>query len=468
MNHPQGRPTKPAGGRQTPTRGAPPFTSLGKALAAPPEPPAAHRPSRRRRWRGTLTLIAAAGLTLVLIDRRPEWREPVVPPEVPKAVVKSWKEAVRRVEEDRHERVGSRVVVPMPPELLHYDDRRRFLAVQVAETLEREYVLPADEYDLATLARTGELVEMSQVGETYVLYGVGALATGEPLCRYDRESGLDIPLYPDYLAYLQADETSDAAVSKLHDRQARLVAERARLGRKAAARRRALTAEIAALDHDRDVIIRRQERAAALYEDFETRRLLSGKLRFLEATARHLDPSYDLDEPAGRRALRGRLASLIRPQARDVLLEIAAGYHQLFRRPLPITSLVRSQRYQERLRLLNPNATNIEAPPHATGLAFDVYTGHMSGTEQSYLFAAVSRLEQDGRVEALFERNRQHVHVFVFADGARPPETLIADSLARVGPPVLPRRRVPGKAKPPVAAAPAAAKAPLPALRALR
>jgi hypothetical protein len=381
-------------------------------------------------------------------------------------VLRTWRNAVRKVEEDRRERVGSRVVVPVPAELLHYDDRRRFLAVQVAETRERDYTLPGDDADLSALARSGELVEMEPVGESYVLYGVGAMASGEPFCHYDRDSGLDIPLYPDYLAYEQADDAIDAEVGKRHDRQARLKSERARLARGAATRRRALSAEILSDEHETDLVIRQQERAAMLYDDYDTRRKLAGKLKLLKGTAIGLDPGYDLDDPASRRALRGRLLSFIRPQARDVLLEIAGSYHDLFGRPLPVTSLVRSQRYQERLRRTNPNATSIDSPPHATGLAFDVYTGHMTAIEQAHLLTTVARLEQAARVEALFERNRQHVHVFVFGGGARPAETLIAASLAQVGPQAIPRRRaLPARGPAPVATAAKANLPPLPAIR---
>ena len=108
-----------------------------------------------------------------------------------------------------------------------------------------------------------------------------------------------------------------------------------------------------------------------------------------------------------------------------------------------MTSLVRSQRYQEQPaqdELPTPPASN--PPPHATGLAFDVYTRHMTATEQaSLLFGSVAALEPPaGRVEALFERNRDHVHVFVFGNGARPAESLIAASIASLRPALPPRR----------------------------
>jgi hypothetical protein len=283
-----------------------------------------------------------------------------------------------------------------------------------------------------------------------MLYGVGAHASGEPFAHYDRESRVDVPLYPDYLAFEQGDQDFDDAVREALGRRERLQAERARLPRAAASRRRALASEMGSLQRTADALIRRQERAALFYEDFGQRRRLAGKLHALEKAARELGSQpYDLEDAASRRALRGRLLSLIRPEARDVILELARGYREIFGRPLPVTSLVRSQSYQERLRRTNSNATAMDPPPHASGLAFDVYTGHMTATEQAHLLLTTAQLEQAGRVEALFERNRDHIHIFVFADGARPPETLIAQSLGEVRPAAM-ARRPPARGRAPV------------------
>jgi hypothetical protein len=80
----------------------------------------------------------------------------------------------------------------------------------------------------------------------------------------------------------------------------------------------------------------------------------------------------------------------------------------------------------------NPNATRISTPPHATGLAFDVYNFFMTAAEQDYLMEVVAHLKTAGRVEALRE-NRDHIHVFAFADGTRPDEKLIASAIPQAG-----------------------------------
>ena len=117
-----------------------------------------------------------------------------------------------------------------------------------------------------------------------------------------------------------------------------------------------------------------------------------------------------------------------------------------------MTSLVRSYRYQSVLRRTNRNATSIDVPPHSTGLAFDLMTRYMTAAEQEYLMAVVARLEDEGKVEALREGNRDHLHVFAFADGVRPPAAAIARSLELVAPKPAPR--------PARVARPAAAQAP--------
>jgi hypothetical protein len=121
----------------------------------------------------------------------------------------------------------------------------------------------------------------------------------------------------------------------------------------------------------------------------------------------------------------------IRREAADVLQEIARSYREQFDRPLPITSLVRTEQYQKQLSRTRPNAAHVKAAPHTTGLAFDIYDNFMTAAEQSTLMRIISDLEGAGRVEALKERD--HIHVFVFAGGKPPREELIADSIDLVG-----------------------------------
>jgi len=118
------------------------------------------------------------------------------------------------------------------------------------------------------------------------------------------------------------------------------------------------------------------------------------------------------------------LLSYIRPEARDVLLKVAEAYHRQFDRLLPVTSVVRTERYQRRLGGVNANATRVEIAPHTTGDAFDVSYRYMAPDEQNFVMNLVAKLEDEQKVEALRE-NRGHIHIYAFAEGTRPPEAKV-------------------------------------------
>ena len=77
----------------------------------------------------------------------------------------------------------------------------------------------------------------------------------------------------------------------------------------------------------------------------------------------------------------------------------------------------------------------IDTPPHSTGLAFDIDYRYMSAAEQSFVMNELARVKDDGRIEAIRERNANY-HVFVFIDGRRPSDELIAVSLDEASAPV--------------------------------
>jgi Family of unknown function (DUF5715) len=297
--------------------------------------------------------------------------------------------AIAQVEEVR----GSAGRIEVPDELKHYEDRRRFLAVQMADSQERSYRLPDDEADLAEMIQRGEVVEMPALGDDYVLYDLGTDATDDPLVHFDPESGKDVTLFPSLEAYEAEEPRLAEAVKGTGQAAAR------------ARERQELLAEFYGDPERRDMLLREHQAVTALAKDFG-------------------GTSYDLSDAADRRRFQIRLLSFIRPQAREVLLEIARDYHQRFGRPLPVTSMIRTQRYQKRLGRVNRNATPVELPPHTTGMAFDVSYKFMAPDEQNFLMEEVARLKDAGRVEALRER-RNHFHIYVLADGP-PPEAVIA------------------------------------------
>src|SRR5690349_6662356 len=144
--------------------------------------------------------------------------------------------------------------------------------------------------------------------------------------------------------------------------------------------------------------------------------------------------SYNLDDPADRQALKASMLSSLRPAALKILEEVAGAYERRFDRPLPVSSLVRPELYQHVVRRYNRNAVLIEAPPHSTGLAFDIDYRFMSAAEQTFVMAELARLKNEGRIEAIRERNANY-HVFAFLNGTRPSDDLIAASVDDTVPP---------------------------------
>jgi hypothetical protein len=175
-----------------------------------------------------------------------------------------------------------------------------------------------------------------------------------------------------------------------------------------------------------------RELLAAYYRDPARAAMLFGEHRAVSELAANLDGmAYDLSDLGDRTRFQVRLLSFIRPEARDVLLPIARAYHQRFQRLLPISSLVRTERYQRRLSRVNRNATRVDIPPHATGMAFDISYKFMAVDEQNFIMEQVARLEAEGRVEALRE-NRNAIHVYTFAGGQRPSEPVVTGFLSDV------------------------------------
>lgn len=397
-----------------------------------------------------LFLAAAVWALLSRASRPLPPQEPEVAPEplLPPAQVRTWKAAARKVEEARGVPVGRAASPRIPSELRHYAQPRRFLAIQVAETEEQDLRLPHDEAELIQLIRDQQLVRMNLLGEHYILYGVGGSATAEPFAHWDERGGTRVPLYDGWADYKDAEQELVAQIEAKKAEAAALRAQRARTSVRQRTRRRQLLAQARTAEREVAALRARRTRLASWYENYDRRRLLVNEYRTIQDFAADFDgKGFDLEDAGQRRLMRARLLQHVRPPARDLILELAEGYHRRFDRPLPVTSLVRDEAYQRHLGRTNPNATTIDSPPHATGLAFDVHYGHMTAEEQEHLMDELARMESEGRVEALRE-NRNHFHVFVFPDGRRPSDRLVADSLAEIGPAAVARApRTSGGAK---------------------
>jgi hypothetical protein len=388
---------------------------------------------------GIRAATVAATVLLALLApgklREPASQEPEqgVAPEAPtleKPEAPSWSQAAERVKEDRGEPMGRRAVLAIPPELVHARDRKRFLAVQVASWREDGFDRPEDSLELAELVGAGELVPVPVLGEHHILFGVGGHVEDSPFTV--RTAFGEVPLSGTVEKALSEADALEKNAQELMGRVADVRKKAAALPRKA--RTQATRMRRSATDLEKQARASRAQATAlrVAYADPANAERLLKRHQALASVASTLGPRpYDLDVPADRAAFRGRLMTTLRQPAIDMVLQVARGYAERFSRPLPVSSLIRTEAYQRRLSRSNPNATLIDIAPHTTGLAFDVYDGRMSAAEQRYLLSEFARLEREGKLEALRE-NRDHVHVFVFPSGTPPAASAVAAESRRL------------------------------------
>lgn len=409
----------------------------------------------RKRARVLLLLLLALVLPTGCRRERHDAAMPA-PVTVPPAMIDPWQEAALKVEEDRGEPVGRQAKVEVPAQLKHSEDPRRFLGVQVAEWREQELQTPHDFADLISLIRKGELVELPALGQNYILYGVGYSASDEPFTHYDKTTGKSVTLYGSDAELEQEHSQIADSLKLLEETIASLKNELKAAPKRDRALRTRLLSEVAENERAAKSLLERRKLLDSFYKKESARRLLAAEYEIISTLSRDFGGrAYDLQDAAQRKAFKVRLLSYLRPAALKVLEEIAKLYRDKFGRPLGVTSLVRPDEYQRQLRETNPNATLIEVPPHTTGLAFDLYYRYMNAAEQTFIMSELARLQDEGRIEVLRE-NRDHYHVFAFADGRRPDEDLIKQMLKREPEAPRPAQKNESKEKNPPAKAKAA------------
>lgn len=345
------------------------------------------------------------------------------------AEIPAWERAAQKVVEDRGEPVGKQAKIEVPTQLRHYSDKKRFLAVQVAEWRKHHLETPRDYADLAGLIQKGELAELKPVSDSYILYGVGGRATGEPFTVFNRSSGKKSVALLDQAALDREYERIASSAGSLKTEIATLREELAALPKRERAKHKSLQANIAVQEKTLKKETAKKELLDAHYSDPGERRRLFDEYAKIEALAKDFAGlTYDLEDADSRQQMKERMLRYLRPEAIRVMEEVAVSYRQKFDRPLPVSSLVRPHEYQNELSKVNPNATRIAIPPHSTGLAFDIYNKYMTAEEQQYVMTELARLKDEALIEVLRE-NRDHFHVFAFIDGTRPGEKLIRQSL---------------------------------------
>lgn len=346
------------------------------------------------------------------------------------AEISVWERAAQKVLEDRGEPVGKGAKIDVPSQLRHYSDKRRFLAVQVAEWHKHRFETPRDYAGLAGMIRKGELVELKPASDSYILYGVGGRATGAPFTVFDKSSGNSIALLDQAALDTEYQRIADSGIA-LKSELATLTSELNSLPKKERAQRKALQAKITGKEKVLKEETKRKALLDAHYGSAGEQRRLFAEYEKVEALAKDFSGlTYDLAHADSRQQLKTRMLRHLRPEALRVMEGVADSYRQKFDRPLPVSSLVRPDEYQHELSKVNPNATRIAIPPHSTGLAFDIYNKYMTAEEQQHVMSELARLKDEGLIEVLRE-NRDHFHVFAFIDGTPPAEKLIRQSLGQ-------------------------------------
>ena len=374
-----------------------------------------------------ITLVISAW-AVVRYKRAPRQIPTTDPPHLTNNDAADWNLAVEQVKADRGaEGAGA---IEIPAELKHYPERHWFLATQVAEIAKYQIHTCQDYVDLAAAIERGEMVQVPWVTDTYVLFGVAAKADDGVFARYEDDHELGLYSEAELTeAYRQLDLTS----TNLHNEIASLKNQASKLTKRDRARQRDIQKQIA----EREQNLRDSEDERALLDQFykqpDSRARLTRDYQSLQTLAANFrGRSYNIDLPADRAALKVSLLSSLRPEALKILEEIASIYHRQFNRPLPISSLVRPEQYQHALHRVNRNAVLIDAPPHSTGLAFDIDYRYMSPAEQTFLMAQLAQIKREGRIEVIRERNANY-HVFAFVKGMRPSDDLIAQYLEAAG-----------------------------------
>lgn len=108
-----------------------------------------------------------------------------------------------------------------------------------------------------------------------------------------------------------------------------------------------------------------------------------------------------------------------RPWTRDFVQDLSEAYYKQFRRPIEVTSAVRTMAQQRKLRRRNRNAApelGDTASTHLTGVTVDILKRGMTRRQHKWLEQYFLPLRQLGLIEPVEERRQPVFHVMVSDD----------------------------------------------------
>jgi hypothetical protein len=133
---------------------------------------------------------------------------------------------------------------------------------------------------------------------------------------------------------------------------------------------------------------------------------------------RQLIATGELERITPSVSLRVATGSASQPYARPwtvaLLAEISGDFYAQFGAPLTVTSAVRTQEQQRKLRTFNGNAAPVDgdsASSHMAGISIDIGRAGMSTRQTRWLTEYLRGLRDAGRIEVAMERRQMCWHV---------------------------------------------------------
>ena len=120
----------------------------------------------------------------------------------------------------------------------------------------------------------------------------------------------------------------------------------------------------------------------------------------------------------------------LRPWAKLFLERLSRQYHSRHRKPLRVTSLLRTADYQKSLSRRNGNAAAAQGPKrsaHLTGACLDISKKGMTGAQRAWVRSVLSSLKTKGYLYAVEEYQQPVFHILVH----REYENYVEEMLAR-------------------------------------
>jgi hypothetical protein len=112
-----------------------------------------------------------------------------------------------------------------------------------------------------------------------------------------------------------------------------------------------------------------------------------------------------------------------RPWTALFLADLARAHKAVFRKPLEVSSAVRTVEYQKRLRTVNGNAAQAEGDivsPHLTGATIDIPKDGLSRKEMDWMRRNLFDLQQAGKIDVEEEFQQSCFHITVYKSYAPP------------------------------------------------